>query len=255
MNSLYVVGTPIGNLEDVSLRALRVLKEVNLILCEDTRVTKRLLERYAITTPVESYPADFPRSGGGVYKVSKVHKVIKYLEEGKNVALVSDAGTPGISDPGARLIEKIRTHLNLSTSDVDGERCGIIKIEAVPGPSALTAALSVAGVPASEFLFLGFLPHKKGRETLFKEVAASKRTVIFYESPHRILKTLKSLQKHLGSTRQNPEVEPKEKMVTVCRELTKIHEEVISGTPEELLKYFETNPDKVRGEFVALVPS
>ena len=122
MATLYVVGTPIGNLEDITLRALRVLKEVDVILCEDTRVTRRLLDRYGIITAVESYPADFPKSGSGVSQVSKVHKVIKLLEEGKNLALVSDAGTPGISDPGSYLVEQIRKSLPE------------VKIESVPGP-------------------------------------------------------------------------------------------------------------------------
>lgn len=227
MATLYIVGTPIGNLEDVTLRALRVLKEVDVILCEDTRVTKRLLEKYAITgKQLTAYNEQ--RSG------INASKVIALLEGGKNVALVSDAGTPGISDPGSLLVQKVR------------EALPEVKIESVPGPSALTAALSIAGVPVHDFVFLGFLPHKKGRETLFKEIAASERTMIFYESPHRILKTLKSLSRTVldnGGKRQ----------VVVCRELTKIHEEVTSGTAAELLEFFKNNPEKVRGEFVVVV--
>ena len=223
MNCLYVVGTPIGNLEDVTLRALRVLKEVDVILCEDTRVTKRLLDRYEIAgKKLTSYNEQ--KSG------INPEKVIRLLEEGKNFALVSDAGMPGISDPGSLLVQKVR------------EALPEVKIESVPGPSALTAALSIAGVPVHDFVFLGFLPHKKGRETLFKEIAVSERVTVFYESPHRILKTLESLQRFAP-----------EKRSTICRELTKIHEQVISGTAAELLTYFETNPDKVRGEFVVLV--
>jgi len=160
----------------------------------------------------------------------KIEKIVELLSEGKNLALVSDAGTPGISDPGSYLVEKVRVAL----PDV--------KIESVPGASALTAALSIAGVPIADFTFLGFLPHKKGRETLFKEIAISERTMIFYESPHRILKALESLQKFAPT-----------KKVTIARELTKIHEQIVSGTPAELSKYFETNSDKVRGEFVVIV--
>lgn len=223
MGTLYIVGTPIGNLEDFTLRALRILKEVDIILCEDTRVTKRLLEKYEITDK-QLFAYNEQKSG------TTSEKVITLLEEGRKIALVSDAGTPGISDPGALLVSAVRTALP------------DIKIESVPGPSALTAALSVAGIPTSEFLFLGFLPHKKGRETLFKEIAASERLVVFYESPHRILKTLESLQKHAP-----------EKRVTICRELTKIHEEVKSGSALELLEYFTKNPEKVRGEFVVIV--
>src|SRR3989344_765243 len=185
MPTLYIVATPIGNLEDITLRALRVLKEVDLILCEDTRVTKRLLEKYEIKTPTMSYHAQS--------KLSKVEKIFALLEEGKNLALVSDAGTPTISDPGCLLVSQIRQHF-MSRSNLDIEE---VKIAPIPGPSAVLAALSISGFPSSEFLFLGFLPHKKGRETLFKEIAVSKRTVVFYESPHRIIKTLESLKHHL----------------------------------------------------------
>lgn len=230
MNSLYIVGTPIGNLEDVTLRALRILKEVDVILCEDTRVTQRLLKHHGV---VDKQLTTYNQQQSGVTE----QKIVEWLDEGKSVALVSDAGTPGISDPGSMLVEKIRTHLQSSTSDVDG-----IAIVAIPGPSALTAALSIAGVPVHDFVFLGFLPHKKGRETLFKEIADSDRTSVFYESPHRIIKALESLEKFAPGKR-----------VTIARELTKIHEEIASGTPAELLKFFETNPGKVRGEFVVVV--
>lgn len=223
MATLYIVGTPIGNLEDITLRALRVLKEVDVILCEDTRVTRRLLEKYEITGK-QLFAYNEQKSG------VTVEKVIVLLEEGKSIALVSDAGTPGVSDPGSLLVQKVR------------EALPEVKIESVPGPSALTAALSIAGVPTHDFIFLGFLPHKKGRETLFKEIATLKRTVVFYESPHRILKTLESLLKYAP-----------EKRVTICRELTKIHEEVKSGFATELLKYLAKNTEKVRGEFVVLV--
>jgi len=226
--TLSIVATPIGNLEDITLRALRALTEADLILCEDTRVTKKLLQKYEIATPTMSYHAHS--------KLSKVEKIFALLEEGKHLALVSDAGTPAISDPGVLLVRQVK------------ERFGDdVKIEPVPGPSAVTAALCASGVPASEFLFLGFLPHKKGRETLFKEIAANKRTVVFYESPHRILKTLGALASHLELG------VPRGRRVVLARELTKIHEQIISGFAEELLRYFESNPEKIKGEFVVIV--
>lgn len=219
MATLYVIGTPIGNLEDITLRAIRILKEVDVILCEDTRVTKKLLDRYEIKN---KQFATYNEQKSGV----NIQKIIGWLEEGKNIALVTDAGTPGISDPGARLVQAVR-------------EAGF-SVAAIPGPSALTAALSIAGIPADNFTFLGFLPHKKGRETLFKEIAESDKTNIFYESPHRILKTLESLNKFCPG-----------KKLTIARELTKIHEEVISGTPVEVLK--KLTPEKIRGEFVVIV--
>ncbi len=238
MATLFIVGTPIGNLEDVTLRALRILKEVDIILCEDMRVTQKLLAKYEI---VGKQLAPYNEQDSGV----TVGKIIGWLEEGKSVAMVSDAGTPGISDPGTLLVQKVRKHFESDKvqpfSRLKVEPC---RIEVVPGPSALTAALSIAGVPSHEFVFLGFLPHKKGRETLFKEIAASERTMIFYESPHRILKALESLLKFAP-----------EKRVTICRELTKIHEEVKNGSAAELLEFFKTNEEKVRGEFVVIISS
>jgi|ERR1035437_2834271 16S rRNA (cytidine1402-2'-O)-methyltransferase len=232
MATFYVIATPIGNLEDITLRALRILKEVNLVLCEDTRVTRKLFDRHDIHTPTMSYHAHST--------LSKVDTILDMLdpknESAKNIALVSDAGTPGISDPGAHLVSKIRERF---FAEIEA---GEIKIEAVPGPSALVAALSIAGVPCADFTFLGFLPHKKGRETLFKEIASSSRTSIFYESPHRILKTLESLS-----------VFAPKKTVVIARELTKIYEHIVRGTPQELISYFEKNADKVRGEFVVIV--
>jgi len=232
MPTLYIVATPIGNLEDITLRAIRILKEVDLILCEDTRVTKRLLDKYEISKPTMSYHAQS--------KLSKVDKIIALLEEGKNLALVSDAGTPTISDPGCMLVAQIREKFG------DG-----VAITPIPGPSAVLSALSVSGFPTSEFLFLGFLPHKKGRETLFKEIAASHRTIVFYESPHRIMKTLESLNSHLGVGI----LDKQKRQILVAREITKIFEENIIGTPEEVLHYFVTHPDKVRGEFAVVVES
>ena len=224
MATLYIIGTPIGNLEDVTLRALRVLKEVDLILCEDTRVTKRLLSKYEIDTKTMSYHAQS--------KLSKVDKIFALLEEGKNLALVSDAGTPCISDPGVLLVSQVREKF--------GDAVAIVPI---PGPSALITALSAAGVSVAEFTFLGFLPHKKGRETLFKEIAEARRVMAFYESPHRILKSLESLEKFCGGMRK----------IIVARELTKIYEEFVRGTVTEVRTHFEKNPDRVRGEFVVIV--
>ncbi len=229
MPTLYIIATPIGNLEDITLRAIRILKEVDLILCEDTRVTKRLLTKYEIDRPTVSYHAQS--------KLSKVEKIFSLLEEGKNLALVSDAGTPTISDPGCMLVAQIREKF--------GDTIAIVPI---PGPSAVLSALSVSGFPTSEFLFLGFLPHKKGRETLFKEIAVAKRTIVFYESPHRILKALESLKKYLDAGR--PEFK---RRILVAREITKIFEENVIGTPDQVLAYFTLHPDKVRGEFVVVV--
>jgi 16S rRNA (cytidine1402-2'-O)-methyltransferase len=223
MSSFFIIATPIGNLEDITLRAIRTLGGVDVILCEDTRVTAKLLQKYEIQKPLLSYHAHS--------KLSKIEKIFALLEEGKNLALVSDAGTPCISDPGVLLVEKIREHFR------DG-----VQVVPIPGASALVSALSASGLPSSEFLFLGFLPHKKGRETLFKEIAESKRTITFYESPHRILKTLTSLLKFAP-----------EKKIVIARELTKIYEEFVSGKAGELLSHFESHPDSIRGEFVVVV--
>ena len=228
MSTLSVVATPIGNLEDITLRALSVLRKADFILCEDTRVTKRLLNHYEINAPTISYHAHS--------QLSKKEEIVNMLKEGKNLALVSDAGTPGVSDPGMELVRYLRQELNAEIKD------GEIKIDTIPGPSALISAIAIAGVPCSEFVFLGFLPHKKGRETLFKEIALSERTMIFYESTHRIIKTLESLDKHCPN-----------KKVTICRELTKIYEEVLSGTANEVKNILESNPEKIKGEFVVLV--
>ncbi len=222
MNKFYVVGTPIGNMEDITYRAVRILNEVDMILCEDTRVTINLLNKYGIKKPTMSYHSQS--------KIAKLEKILEMIEEGKTLALVSDAGTPTISDPGSVLVSSIR------------EKFPTVEIIAIPGASALTSALSVSGLPSSEFLFLGFLPHKKGRETLFKEIAESEITVVFYESPHRILKSIESLKKYVGMRK-----------VVIAREISKIYEQVISGTSEEIQKYFEDNKDKVRGEFVVMV--
>ena len=223
MSKFYVVATPIGNLGDITLRAIETLKSVDLILCEDTRVTKNLLNKYDINKPTMSYHAQS--------KLAKTDKIFELLEEGKNLALVSDAGTPGISDPGALLVSQIKNHESLN-----------VEVIPIPGATALITALSASGLPTHEFTFLGFLPHKKGRETLFKEIASSERTMVFYESPHRILKTLESLQKFCPN-----------KKICIARELTKIYEEFKTGSPEELLEYLTKNPVKQKGEFTVLV--
>lgn len=221
---LSVVATPIGNLGDMTLRGLEVLRGCDSIACEDTRVTAKLLARYDIQKPLLVYHA---QSG----KMATT-RVLSQLGEGKHVALVTDAGTPGISDPGSALVAEVRERLP-----------GSVRIDALPGPSALTAALSIAGVPTNEFTFLGFLPHKKGRHTLMREIAAMPRTCVFYESPHRIEKALAELSVVLPETRT----------VSVLRELTKIYESMVSGSATEMAEYFTTHEKEVRGEFVVIV--
>jgi 16S rRNA (cytidine1402-2'-O)-methyltransferase len=221
--TLSVVATPIGNLGDITLRALETLRQADLIAAEDTRVTAKLLAKYDIKKPLVIYHA---RSG----KIAG-ERILRELGDGARVALVTDAGTPGISDPGSELVRQVR------------DRLPGVRIESVPGPSALSAALSIAGAPTHEFLFLGFLPHKKGRETLFKEIAETTRAVVLYESPHRIEKTLASLTKVLSEDRR----------VSILRELTKLHESVVEGTAQEVATYFATHEDEVRGEFVVIV--
>ncbi len=220
--TLFIVATPIGNLEDVTLRALRVLKEVDTVYCEDTRITRRLLQKYEIDTKMQSLNARTEEH--------KLSLVLEALSDGKNIAYASDAGTPGISDPCVRLVS--------AAKDAG------IEIVSVPGPSALTAALSIAGVPTNKFTFLGFLPQKKGRQTVIKDIVNIEHTVVLYESTHRILKLLKEFSELLQDT---------SKTITLARELTKIHEEVLQGTPEELLKIFEDNPQKTKGEFVVII--
>ncbi|MDZ7798584.1 MAG: 16S rRNA (cytidine(1402)-2'-O)-methyltransferase [Patescibacteria group bacterium] len=224
MTKLYIVSTPIGNLKDISRRALLVFKKVDFIICEDTRHTLKLLNYYDIKKPLVSYHQHS--------KIGKIDKIIEKLSSGQSAALVSDAGTPGIADPGGKLLEEIYNKLEDK-----------VKVLTVPGSSALTAAVSISGLPSDHFEFLGFLPHKKGRQKLFKEIAQSDHTIIFFESPYRILKTLKSLSKYLDKKRK----------VVVAREMTKIHEEVIRGDIDYVYNYFENNKDKVKGEFVVLI--
>ena len=218
---LSIVATPIGNMEDMTLRALRVLKEADYILCEDTRVTGNLLKHYDIKTKTRRYDAHASES---------VHAgILKDLEVGKKITLVSDAGTPGISDPGVMLVTRARQ--------------ARARIDAIPGASALTAAFSIAGIMGNSFVFLGFVPQKKGRQTFFKSLPTYNIPVMFYEAPHRIMKTLESLKDNLAI----------DSKVVVARELTKMFEEVVTGSPEEVFQYFTDHPDHVRGEFVVMV--
>lgn len=223
MTNLYIIATPIGNMGDMTYRAVQTLKDVDLILCEDTRVTGKLLKHYDIETRMLSYHANS--------KLSRTDTILEQLGQGIDMALVSDAGTPTISDPGVQLIQKI------VESEIE------VNIVSVPGASAITSALSVAGVSGNQFTFYGFLPHKKGRQTLFQEMQESKRATVFYESPHRIMKTLYALVDILDTERQ----------VIICRELTKMHEQVVRGTAVVVQQYFMEHPDKVRGEFVVIV--
>ena len=218
---LYIVATPIGNLKDITLRALEVLREVDIILCEDTRVTIKLLNHYQVTgkrlISYHHHTSD-----------EKMAVLVGLIKDNK-VALVTDAGTPGISDPGGKIINELH------------DKAEII---ALPGPSALTAALSVSGLPTDKFLFLGFPPHKKGRNKFLREVMESSRTVAIYESPHRIIKCLEQileLEKELN----------KKKQFVVCRELTKKFETIYRGTIGEVLEAVKNDP--VRGEYAVVV--
>ena len=224
---LYILGTPIGNLEDISLRALRVLKECDLIFCEDTRRTKKLLTYYEIKTPVESYHWHS--------KAKKREKVLSLLKQDKDLAFVSDAGMPGISDPGGKLVKFLRGEMPA------------LEIISVPGPSAITALASISGLPMDSFLFLGFPPKKKGRKKFFKKAVGQKQSVIFFESPHRIIKTLKELDELMES-----------REAVVGRELTKKFEKVYHGSLDEIIQELqdETAGDYPKGEFaIALSPS
>ncbi|MCK5285773.1 MAG: 16S rRNA (cytidine(1402)-2'-O)-methyltransferase [Candidatus Pacebacteria bacterium] len=235
MTKLYITATPIGNLEDISLRALRILKEVDFILCEDTRVTKKLLNKYEIKTPTISY-----HSFSGKIKTDKI---LELLEEEKDLALVSDAGTPTISDPGFQLVSQVRKKF--------GEKVEILPI---PGASALSSALSVSGLPSDTFIFYGFLPHKKGKQSIINEILESKRTSVFYESPHRVLKTLKMIQELSIKNESNPKHSVGQgKEIVIARELTKMFEQVVAGNIGKVSEYFENNPDKVKGEFVIII--
>jgi 16S rRNA (cytidine1402-2'-O)-methyltransferase len=218
--TLYVVATPIGNLEDITLRALRVLKEVGLVACEDTRRTRTLLTHFGIHVPVTSY---FEHN-----KLAKGPAILKTLREGKSVALVTDAGTPGISDPGFLLVREAR-------------EAGI-PVVPVPGPSAVVAALSAAGIPADSFVFDGFLPVKPGKRIHRLEALRDlEMTLVCYESPHRILAALEAIGHVFGQVE-----------IVVARELTKQFEEIVRGTPAALRERFAAGT--VRGEFTLVIP-
>jgi 16S rRNA (cytidine1402-2'-O)-methyltransferase len=234
MSKFSIVSTPIGNLGDISNRAINTLKEAHIILCEDTRVTKKLLNHFDIPVKTISYHSHSDET--------KINQIFSLIKEQKNIALVSDAGTPTISDPGAPLIRSIRE--NFKEEIVKGD----LKIEIIPGPSALIAALALSGISSSEFHFYGFVPHKKGRETMIRNMIESAGTSICYESVHRILKFLDlfSVISKVKSVNRN---------LSVCRELTKIHEEVIQGNVEEIISVLKNNPEKIHGEFVVIVHS
>jgi 16S rRNA (cytidine1402-2'-O)-methyltransferase len=217
--ALYLVPTPIGNLGDITLRALDILKSVDVILAEDTRTSGVLLKHYSITKPLQSFH---------IFNEHKtVHTLIDRLQKGETMALISDAGTPGISDPGFLLVR-------------EALKAGI-KIDCLPGATALIPALVKSGFPTDRFVFEGFLPHKKGRQTLMKKLAEEDRTVIFYESPHRLVKALEQLVEYFGPIRQ----------ASVSRELSKKFEETRNGTAQELLDYFSNK--EVKGEIVVVV--
>lgn len=226
MGNLFIVATPIGNLEDITLRAIRTLKEVDFVFAEDTRTTGILFKKYEINTKLISYNSH--------NQESKNKEIIKLLEEGKNLALVSDAGTPGVSDPGYSAVSEVRK----SIPDA--------KIITIPGPSALTAFISILGVGTHAWTFYGFLPHKNGRQKLIKEMLASEKSSVFYESTHRLLKFLEEFRK------LENESEVKRKVV-IGKELTKIYEEILVGEAGELIELFEKNPAKQKGEFVVMV--
>ncbi|MFC1678511.1 16S rRNA (cytidine(1402)-2'-O)-methyltransferase [Patescibacteria group bacterium] len=246
--TLYIVATPIGNLEDISLRALRILGEVDFILCEDTRVTKKLLNHYQVDTPTISYHQHSD--------IKKQDKVLSLLEEGKDLALVSDAGTPGISDPGGKLVQAVIEKF--------GED---VKIESVPGPSATTAALSISGIPTDKFVFMGFPPHKKGRQKFLYKIIDSEFPVVIYESKHRIIKFLHELVDLNQKIQEENKIIDKEDKykkdkrekntpvtsIVVCRELSKMHETVYRGEMDHIIEKIENNQDDQKGEFVVII--
>lgn len=222
MGTLYVVATPIGNLEDMSPRAIRVLKEAELILAEDTRVTRKLLLEHEIATPTTSYHEyTGPR---------KLKRLVEELSAGKTMAIVTDAGTPAVSDPGSRFVQEFIREAGPSA-----------KVVAVPGPSAVTALLSVSGLPADAFVFHGFPPHKKGRAAFWKKVAEEGRTSVFFESPHRIEKAMAELA---------PLCAPGRRLV-IGRELTKMFESVRYGTIGQAVELLVSEP--IKGEYVIAV--
>lgn len=219
MGKLYVVPTPIGNLEDITLRGLRILKEVDSILAEDTRVTKKLLMHYDINKPVLPYHQ--------YNEHQQLKKYINLIEQKNTTALVSDAGTPAISDPGFLLVRECIANN--------------IEVECLPGSTAFVPALVNSGFPCDSFYFYGFLPHKKGRKTAIEKLAAMEETVILYESPFRLIKTLEQFKEIVEGNR----------LVCVCRELTKIYEESVRGTIDEMISHFSQKT--IKGEIVIVI--
>ncbi len=219
---LYVVATPIGNLQDITLRALSTLKSVNRIVAEDTRVTKKLLDRHDIHVPLFPLHAHSSRA--------QFDKVAEMVASGENIALVTDAGTPGVSDPGALIVRLVR------------EKCGEKSVVPIPGVSAVVTALSGSGVPADEFVFLGFLPHKKGRQKLLDEVVLMKRAVVMYESPHRMEKLMEELVARVP-----------ERQVVIAKELTKMFEHIAGGTALEVRSRLKNGDISGKGEFVVIL--
>lgn len=215
---LYIVSTPIGNLEDITLRAIKTLKEVDLIAAEDTRHSRILLDKYEISKSITSYHS--------YTDDRKLEQIISVLKEGKSVAVISDAGTPGISDPAYTLIKR---------AIEEG-----IQICPIPGASSLLSALVMSGMKMNQFIYLGFLPLKKGRQTLLKSLAEEERTMVIFEAPHRLERTLKDLKEYLG-----------DRQIAVCREITKIFEEARRGKISEMITHFEKT--KPRGEFVLVI--
>lgn len=216
---LYLVPTPIGNLEDITLRAIRILKEADVLLAEDTRTSGSLLRHLGIDKKILAHHQHNERQSSA--------EIVKFLQNGQTVALMSDAGTPGISDPGFYLVREALKHA--------------IAVECLPGATAFVPALVNSGLPSDSFVFEGFLPVKKGRQTKLRALAAETRTMIFYESPYRVLKTLDELAQALGADRQ----------ASVSRELTKLFEETVRGTLAEIKTHFETHT--LKGEFVICV--
>lgn len=219
MGKLFLVPTPIGNLEDMTFRAIKVLKEVDLILAEDTRTSGKLMKHFEISTHMHSHHMHNEHK--------TVENILKRLEAGENIALISDAGTPAISDPGFLLTRACVEHK--------------IEVECLPGATAFVPALVNSGLPNDKFVFEGFLPDKKGRQTRFLALENETRTMIFYVSPHKLNKTLADYVQYFGADRP----------VSVSRELSKLHEETVRGTAEEVLKHFEAKPAK--GEIVVVV--
>ena len=219
MAKLYIVPTPIGNLEDITLRAIKVLKEVDLILCEDTRRSKKLLNHLEIDVPLRSHHK--------FNEHSEVSYIVKKIVEGSNIALISDAGVPGISDPGFLIV---RTCLENN-----------IETECLPGPTAFVPALVVSGLPIDKFIFEGFLPAKKERNSRLEKLALESRTMVFYESPHKLLRTLLDFDNFFGSNRK----------ISISRELTKLYEETLRGPIKEMVAIYSNK--KPKGEYVIIV--